>query len=95
MKCQKYKMTIDKVWKGKYKGDPFKYYKKGMRYNYRYLNSDYYENQLWGALHKAWLGYTIACNKWDEFDKKREYALIIRNIQRQLGLEQSEFECLN
>ena len=56
-------MTTDKIKKGKYKSKPFKYEKKAMRYNYRYLKSGYYENQGWGALHKAWLGYSIACNK--------------------------------
>ena len=87
-------MTIDKILKGRYKNEPFKYYKKGMRYNYQYLKSGYYENQAWGALHKAWLGYTIACNKY-EFDKKIEYARRIRNLQRQLRLPLSEFDCLD
>ena len=90
----KYKMTIDKIKKGKYKSKPFKYEKKAMRYNYRYLKSGYYENQGWGALHKAWLDYSIACNKWDEFDKKI-YAKLIRNLQRELGLEVSDFDCLD
>jgi len=87
-------MTNDKILKGKYKSKPFQYEKKAMRYNYRYLKSGHYENQVWGALHKAWLGYTIACNKWEEVDKKIEYAKRIRNLQRELGLELSEFECL-
>jgi hypothetical protein len=32
------------------------------------LESFYFENQAWDALHKAWKGYTIAENK-DEYDK--------------------------
>jgi hypothetical protein len=40
-------------------------------------------------------GYTISCNKWNEFDKKIYYARIIRKLQRELGLEVSDFECLN
>ena len=81
--------------KSKYKGDPFKYEKKAVRYNYRELKSGYFENQAWGALHKAWLGYTIACNKWNEYDKKIYYARLIRKLQRELGLEVSDFECLD
>jgi hypothetical protein len=95
MKCQKYKMTLDKMMKGKYKGDLFNYEKKAKRFNYRYLKSGYYENQVWGALHKAWLGYTIACNKWNEYNKMIYYARVIRKLQMQLGLELSEFDCLD
>jgi hypothetical protein len=29
------------------------------------LDSGFYENQIWGALHKAWKGYIIAKNKDD------------------------------
>ena len=64
-----------------------------MRYNYQYLKSGYFENQGWGSLHKNWIGYTIACKKW-EFNKKIAYARRIRDLQRELGLELSEFECL-
>jgi hypothetical protein len=80
MKVQKYKNTNDKIWKDKYKGEPFKYEKKSLRYNHKYLKSGYYENQVWGALHKAWLGYIIADNKW-EFNKRIEYAKRIRNLK--------------
>jgi hypothetical protein len=40
------------------------------------LDSGIFENQVWGALHKAWKGYVIAKNK-DEFDKMVHYAGII------------------
>jgi hypothetical protein len=57
-------------------------------YGYRYYNilsSGYYENQTWCALHKAWVGYWIAIYKF-EYDRKE--------LQRELGLEVSEYDCL-
>jgi hypothetical protein len=44
------------------------------------LPSGYYENQVWGALHKAWVGYNIAISKW-ELDNQLKYAKIIRKLQ--------------
>ncbi len=41
------------------------------------LDSSFFENQVWGALHKAWKGYVIAKNK-DQHDKMERYADIIR-----------------
>jgi hypothetical protein len=41
------------------------------------LESGFFENEVWGALHKAWKGYVIAKNK-DEYDKMLHYADIIR-----------------
>jgi hypothetical protein len=41
------------------------------------LDSFFFENQVWGALLKAWKGYVIAKNK-DEYDKMEHYARIIR-----------------
>ena len=76
------------------KWDPYASYKKGFRYYKIPPSSLYYENQLWGALHKAWVGYTIAINKL-EFDKEEHYAKIIQKLQGQLGLEVSNFDCLN
>ena len=57
------------------------------------LPSGYYENQVWEALHKAWVGYNIAISKW-EFDNQIKYAKIIRKLQRDLGLELSDFKIL-
>src|SRR4051794_24528322 len=54
------------------------------------LESFYFENQAWGALHKAWKGYIIAKNK-DEYDKMEHYARIIQECQYDLGLEISSF----
>ena len=53
------------------------------------LDSFYFENQVWGALHKAWKGYVIAKNK-DEYDKMVHYA-DIQECQDDLGLPVSSF----
>jgi hypothetical protein len=54
------------------------------------LDSFYFENQAWGALHKVWKGYTIAKNK-DEYDKMELYARRIQELQHDLRLEISSF----
>jgi hypothetical protein len=54
------------------------------------LDSFFFENQVWGALHKAWKGYVIAKNK-DEYEKMEHYARIIQESQHDLGLEVSSF----
>jgi hypothetical protein len=55
------------------------------------LDSGSYENQVWGALHKAWKGYVIAKNK-GEYDKMEHYARIIQECQYDLRLEVSSFD---
>ena len=92
MRSHKYRFTFDKFVKLK-KWDPYKGYKYGQRYS-RMLPSGYHENQVWGALHKAWVGYCIAISK-GEFGKKIKYAKIIRKLQTDLGLELTDFECLD
>ena len=47
-----------------------------------------------GALHKCWIGYTIAINK-GEYDNEIKYANRIQNLQKELGLEVTEFKCLD
>jgi hypothetical protein len=54
------------------------------------LDSFFLENQVWGALHKAWKGYVIAKNK-DEYEKMELYAPRIQECQHDLGLEVSSF----
>ena len=54
------------------------------------LDSGFFENQVWGALHKAWKGYVIAKNK-DEHDKMERYADIIQECQDDLGLQVVHF----
>jgi hypothetical protein len=55
------------------------------------LDSGIYENEAWGALHKAWKGYVIAKNK-GEHEKMVHYARIIQELQHDLGLEVSSFD---
>jgi hypothetical protein len=55
------------------------------------LDSGFFENQVWGALHKAWKGYVIAKNK-DEYEKMEHYACIIQELQHDLGLPISSFD---
>lgn len=54
------------------------------------LESGFFENQVWGALHKAWKGYVIAKNK-DEYEKMESYARIIQECQYDLRLTVSSF----
>jgi hypothetical protein len=54
------------------------------------LDSSFFENQVWSALHKAWKGYVIAKNK-DEHDKMERYADIIQECQDDLGLQVVHF----
>jgi hypothetical protein len=42
-----------------------------LRDKLRVSDSFYFENQTWGALHKAWKGYVIAKNKYEP--EKIEY----------------------
>jgi hypothetical protein len=60
----------------------------------RLLDSLYFENQTWGALHKAWKGYIIGKSKF-ELDRMEYYASVIRKLQKELGLEISSFPDLN
>jgi len=46
-------------------------------YRSRVLDSGSFDNQVWGALIKAWKGYVIAKNK-DEYEKMLRYARIIQ-----------------
>jgi hypothetical protein len=47
------------------------------RDNLHILDSFHFENQTWGALHKAWKGYVIANDK-DEPDKMKYFAIVIQ-----------------
>jgi hypothetical protein len=49
------------------------------------LDSGFYENQVWGALHKAWKGYVIAKNI-GENEKVELYARRVQGLQHDLGL---------
>ena len=54
------------------------------------LDSGFYENEVWGALHKAWKGYVIAKNK-DEYEKMGLYAQRVQELHHDLGLPISSF----
>jgi hypothetical protein len=68
----------------------FAYYKRGLKYGERILSSGFYENQTWGALHKCWLGFVIAKEKM-EWDKIDLYARRIQNLEKELGIEITDF----
>ena len=89
----KYRKNHNTYYFKKNSWDYNKYYRNGNRYHELWLSGWHYSNQAGEALHKAWTGYIIANNKW-EFDNQITYAKIIRKLQRELGLEVSEFKCL-
>jgi len=94
MRSHKYRYGFNKwIKQKKWKWDPYASYKKGHRYYKIPPTSLYYENQIYGALHKCWVGYVIALNK-GEFDNEIKYANRIQNLQKQLGLEVEYFKCL-
>ena len=68
----------------------FAYYKRGLKYGDRILPSGFFESQMWGALHKCWIGFVIAKEKW-EMDKLEMYAKRIQYIQKDLGIEITDF----
>ena len=78
--------------------DPLQKYRKSCsklgylakRDNLNMLDSFHFENQTWGALHKAWKGYVIAKNK-DELSRMKYYALVIQKLERELGIKVSSF----
>ena len=47
--------------------------------------------QSWAAVRKAWLGFIISRNN-QNFDLMSKYASIIRKVQRQLGVQQTDFD---
>jgi hypothetical protein len=44
----------------------------------------------WGALHRAWVGYTIAKSQDDEENMKK-YAIVIRKFERRLNIAINDF----
>ena len=68
----------------------FKYYKRGLKYGDRILPSGFFESQTWGALHKSWIGFIIAKEKW-EWDKVEIYAKRIQHLEKDLGIEITDF----
>jgi len=60
-------------------------------YRSKILESGSFDNQVWGALIKAWKGYVIAKNK-DEYEKMLHYARVIQESQHDLELPISSFD---
>jgi hypothetical protein len=54
------------------------------------LKSDYYDTQGWGCLRKCWLGYKIVKSEGDD-EKMVHYAEGIQRVQKDLGIEISDF----
>ena len=92
MKSQRSRISNDKFWRiyRQRARDPYKYYKKGWKYGDRLLSSGFYEGQTYGALEKCWVGFVIAKEKM-EWDKIDLYAKRIQNLERELGIEVTDF----
>jgi hypothetical protein len=90
MKSQRYRTSNNKFWRHYNKKMSLAYYKRGLKYGDRILPSGFFESQMWGALHKCWIGFVIAKEKW-EMDKLEMYAKRIQYIQKDLGIEITDF----
>lgn len=84
-------------WGGKY--DPYKpaFWRTWQPEHWRELEPDemlssgYTWNQTWIALSKSWNGFLLAKRECDHDDMRR-FIGQIRKLQKDLGLEQTEFE---
>ena len=90
MKSQRYRISNDQFWRIYGQRFSLKYYKRGLKYGERILPSGYFESQTWVALHKCWIGFVIAKEKM-EWDKIDLYAKRIQNLERELGIEVTDF----
>jgi hypothetical protein len=80
------------------RNDYFRYFRSKKKSDYmirtyrsKILDSGSFDNQIWGALTKAWKGYVIAKNK-GEYEKMLHYARIIQECQHDLGRPVSSFD---
>jgi hypothetical protein len=90
MKSQRYRTSNNKFWRHYNKKYSNAYYKRGLKYGDRRLPSGYFESQIWGALHKCWIGFVIAKQKM-EWDKIEVYAKRIQRLEKDLGIEITDF----
>jgi hypothetical protein len=90
MKSKRYRTSNNKFWRNYKKRMSGAYYKRGRKYQERMLPSGFFEGQMRGALDKCWLGFKIAKEKreWDKIDL---YAKRIQNIEKDLGIEITDF----
>jgi hypothetical protein len=68
----------------------YAYHKRSLKYRDRILPSGFSESQTWGALHKCWIGFVIAKEKM-EWEKIDLYAKRIQKLERELGIEVTDF----
>ena len=90
MKSQRYRISNNKFWGIFGQRYSLKYYKRGLKYGDCILPSGYFESQTWGALHKCWIGFIIAKEKW-QWDKIEIYAKRIQHMEKDLGIEITDF----
>jgi hypothetical protein len=90
MKSKRYRTSNNKFWRNYNKRMSFAYYKRGLKYGERILPSGFFEGQMRGALDKCWLGFIIAKEKM-EWDKIDLYATRIQNIEKDLGIQITDF----
>jgi hypothetical protein len=62
----------------------------GLKDGDRRLPSGYFESQTWGALHKCWIGFIIAKEKW-EWNKIEIFSKRIQHLEKDLGIEITDF----
>ena len=66
-------------------------YGYGSRATYRPIyNKHRRRTPEWGALYRAWVGYTIAKNQ-DDKERMRKYAIVIRKFERRLNIAINDF----
>jgi hypothetical protein len=67
------------------------FYGYGSRAPYRLVYNKYRRRTPeWGALHRAWVGYTIAKSQ-DDLQKMKKYAIVIRKFERRLNIAINDF----
>jgi hypothetical protein len=70
--------------------EKLKYKARTGRLTGKLLDSGFYEDQIHGALQKAWFAYVISCNK-DDLERKEYYAAVIQKLQHELGKTETDF----
>lgn len=63
---------------------------KRIKYGDHLLPSGYLVSRTYGALHKCWVGFVIAKKKY-EWGMIEIYAKLIKKLERELGIELTDF----
>lgn len=92
MKSQRYRAYNNRYWKRLRQKihAPYKYYKNGLKYGDHLLPSGYLVSRTYGALHKCWVGFVITKKKY-EWVMIEIYAKLIKKLERELGIEVTDF----